>query len=148
MRRYLSSLCTTYKQERVEARQGLDRSEANNRSLEARIAILETQAYHHEWQRQDADNHAIGAMMRIHVLEARARIDTLEDTGSTSMAIGLKIPPKRNAATITTTPMTNAQIKALISQGVADALAERDVNRIRNGDDSHDSGSDGRRRMP
>ncbi|GJY18931.1 putative reverse transcriptase domain-containing protein [Tanacetum coccineum] len=30
----------------------------------------------------DADDHATGAMMRIHVLEARARIDTLEDTSS------------------------------------------------------------------
>ncbi|GKF71844.1 hypothetical protein Tco_0207958, partial [Tanacetum coccineum] len=50
-----------------------------------RIAVLETQAYHHEWQRQESDNHATGAMMRIHVLEARARIDTLEDTGSSIM---------------------------------------------------------------
>ncbi|GJT42154.1 putative reverse transcriptase domain-containing protein [Tanacetum coccineum] len=58
------------------------------------------------------------------------------------------MPPKRNAATAATTPMTNAQIKALIAQGVVDALAERDADRSRNGDDSHDSGSDGRRRMP
>ncbi|GJW27274.1 putative reverse transcriptase domain-containing protein [Tanacetum coccineum] len=56
------------------------------------------------------------------------------------------MPPKRTAAT--TTPMTDAQIKALIAQGVADALAERDTDRSRNGDDSHDSGTDGRRRMP
>ncbi|GJZ64194.1 putative reverse transcriptase domain-containing protein [Tanacetum coccineum] len=56
------------------------------------------------------------------------------------------MPPKRTAAT--TTPMEDAQIKALISQGVADALAEHEVNRSRNGDDSHDSGSDERRRMP
>nr|GEW73578.1 hypothetical protein [Tanacetum cinerariifolium] len=57
-----------------------------------------------------------------------------------------KMPSKRTAAT--TTPMTNAQIKALISQGVADALAEHEANRSRNDDGSHDSGSDGRRRMP
>ncbi|GJV91751.1 putative reverse transcriptase domain-containing protein [Tanacetum coccineum] len=56
--------------------------------------------------------------------------------------------PKRNAATTTTTPMTDAQITALIAQGVADALAERDADRSRSGDDNHDSGSDGRRRMP
>ncbi|GJV76100.1 hypothetical protein Tco_1507684 [Tanacetum coccineum] len=37
----------------------------------------------------------------------------------------------------TTTPMTNAQLKALITQGVADALAEIEANRSRNGDDSH-----------
>ncbi|GJZ01686.1 hypothetical protein Tco_0519647 [Tanacetum coccineum] len=50
------------------------------------------------------------------------------------------MPPKR-----TTTPITDAAIKALIAQGVATALAEYEANRgRRNGDDSHDSGS-GRR---
>ncbi|GKB89741.1 putative reverse transcriptase domain-containing protein [Tanacetum coccineum] len=58
------------------------------------------------------------------------------------------MPPKRNAAATTTTPMTDAQIKALIAQGVADALAECNADRSRNGDGSHDSGSDGIRRIP
>ncbi|GKC05369.1 hypothetical protein Tco_0996979, partial [Tanacetum coccineum] len=50
------------------------------------------------------------------------------------------MPPKR-----TTTPITDAAIKALIAQGVATALAEYEANRgSGNGDDSHDSGS-GRR---
>ncbi|GJV21531.1 hypothetical protein Tco_1370551 [Tanacetum coccineum] len=52
-----------------------------------------------------------------------------------------KIPPKRTAAT--TTPMTDAQIRALIAQGIADALAEHDANKSRNGDDNHDSGTGG-----
>ncbi|GKA23705.1 putative reverse transcriptase domain-containing protein [Tanacetum coccineum] len=56
------------------------------------------------------------------------------------------MPQKRTVAT--TTPMTDAQIKALISQWVTNALAECDANRSRNGDDSHDSGGDERRRMP
>ncbi|GJX17124.1 reverse transcriptase domain-containing protein [Tanacetum coccineum] len=47
----------------------------------------------------------------------------------------------------TTTPMTNAQLKALIAQGVADALAEIEANRSRNGDDNHDSGTGIRRQM-
>nr|GEW62645.1 putative reverse transcriptase domain-containing protein [Tanacetum cinerariifolium] len=61
-----------------------------------------------------------------------------------------KMPPKKRTAatTTTTTPMTDAQLKALIARGVADALAERDAYISRNGDDSHDSGSDRRRRMP
>ncbi|GJT87143.1 hypothetical protein Tco_1068860 [Tanacetum coccineum] len=67
-----------------------------------------------------------------------------------SIALGqyfhFKMPPKRTAAT--TTPMTDSQIRALISQGVVDALAEHEANRSRNGDDNHDSRSDGRRRMP
>ncbi|GKD89034.1 hypothetical protein Tco_1364541, partial [Tanacetum coccineum] len=33
---------------------------------------------------EDVDDHATGAMMRIHVLEARAHIDTLEDTSSSA----------------------------------------------------------------
>ncbi|GJX55385.1 hypothetical protein Tco_0285282 [Tanacetum coccineum] len=44
--------------------------------------------------------------------------------------------------------MTNAAIKALIAQGVADALAEYEAHRSSgNGDDSHDSGS-GRKTEP
>ncbi|GJY13090.1 hypothetical protein Tco_0382399 [Tanacetum coccineum] len=49
--------------------------------------------------------------------------------------------------TTPTTPMTDAQIKALIDQGVAHALAERDAERSRNGDDSHDSATGGRRQV-
>nr|GEU49699.1 hypothetical protein [Tanacetum cinerariifolium] len=42
--------------------------------------------------------------------------------------------------------MTNAAIKELIAQGVADDSAEYEANRSSgNGDDSHDSGSDRRR---
>ncbi|GJT68139.1 reverse transcriptase domain-containing protein [Tanacetum coccineum] len=43
--------------------------------------------------------------------------------------------------TTNTTSMTDAQLKALIAQGVADALAEIEANQSKNGDDSHDSGS-------
>ncbi|GKB31426.1 hypothetical protein Tco_0870827, partial [Tanacetum coccineum] len=55
-------------------------------------------------------------------------------------------PKKRTTrstpATTTTTPsVTNAQLKALIDQGVADALAARDADRSMNGDDSHNSGT-------
>ncbi|GJR26266.1 reverse transcriptase domain-containing protein [Tanacetum coccineum] len=82
LRRYLSSLCTTHKKERVEARQALDRSKAHIRALEARIVVLETQAYRHKWQRQDTDDRATRHIMRIQALEAGTRVDTLEDTGS------------------------------------------------------------------
>ncbi|GJR83767.1 hypothetical protein Tco_0154552 [Tanacetum coccineum] len=55
-----------------------------------------------------------------------------------------KMPPKRTTTT-STTPMTDAAIKALIAQGVATTLAEYEANIGRgNGDDSHDSRS-GRR---
>ncbi|GJS20233.1 hypothetical protein Tco_0448865 [Tanacetum coccineum] len=50
-----------YEQESMETRQALAKSEAHCRALEARVTVLETEA-----------------------LEAGARIDTLEDTGSSS----------------------------------------------------------------
>ncbi|GJZ70131.1 putative reverse transcriptase domain-containing protein [Tanacetum coccineum] len=58
--------------------------------------------------------------------------------------------PKRRATTTitTTTPITDAQLKTLIAQGVADVLAERDATRSKNGKDSHDSGTSVRRQAP
>ncbi|GJS34554.1 putative reverse transcriptase domain-containing protein [Tanacetum coccineum] len=54
--------------------------------------------------------------------------------------------PKRTAATTTTTAVTDAQLKALIARGVADALAEIKANRTsRNGDDNHNYGIVSRR---
>ncbi|GJZ23647.1 reverse transcriptase domain-containing protein [Tanacetum coccineum] len=52
------------------------------------------------------------------------------------------------ATTTTTTSVTNAQLKALINQGVADALATRDADRSMNDDDSHNSGTGVRRQAP
>ncbi|GJT93747.1 hypothetical protein Tco_1082592 [Tanacetum coccineum] len=54
-----------------------------------------------------------------------------------------KMAPRRNA---TTTPMTDAAIKALIAQGVATALAEYEATHDSgNGDDSDDSRTGGRK---
>ncbi|GJU55038.1 hypothetical protein Tco_1228752 [Tanacetum coccineum] len=50
----------------------------------------------------------------------------------------------RSTPATTTTPITSVideQLKRLIDQGVADALAARDLDRSRNGEDSHDSGT-------
>ncbi|GKF98490.1 hypothetical protein Tco_0297273, partial [Tanacetum coccineum] len=46
----------------------------------------------------------------------------------------------RSAITTNTTSVTNAQLQALIDQGVAAALATHDANRSTNGEDSHNSG--------
>nr|GFC87156.1 hypothetical protein [Tanacetum cinerariifolium] len=53
-------------------------------ALEARVAVLETHACRLEWQRQAVDDLAIQHIMRTQALEAGARDDTLEDTGSSS----------------------------------------------------------------
>nr|GEW31994.1 reverse transcriptase domain-containing protein [Tanacetum cinerariifolium] len=61
----------------------------------------------------------------------------------------MKIEPKKKTTraspattTTTTTPFINAQLKALIDQGIVDALAARDADRSMNDDDSHNSGTD------
>ncbi|GJS93317.1 hypothetical protein Tco_0800285 [Tanacetum coccineum] len=50
------------------------------------------------------------------------------------------------AITTTTTHVTNAQLKALIDQSIADALAVRDANRSRNDYDNHNSRTGSRRK--
>ncbi|GKB09179.1 hypothetical protein Tco_0837491 [Tanacetum coccineum] len=47
--------------------------------------------------------------------------------------------------TTNTTSVTNAQLQAMIDQGVTADLAARDANRSTNGDDSHNSGMGVRR---
>ncbi|GKD58277.1 hypothetical protein Tco_1295786 [Tanacetum coccineum] len=57
-------------------------SESRNRALLAQLKTLETHMSHMEWQHQRAEDDAVRQMMHTHVLEARAQIDTVEDTGS------------------------------------------------------------------
>ncbi|GKC03795.1 hypothetical protein Tco_0995405 [Tanacetum coccineum] len=53
-----------------------------NGALLARLETLETHMTRMEWQRQRAEDDAVGQIMRTHMLKARARIDMVEDTGS------------------------------------------------------------------
>ncbi|GJY03723.1 hypothetical protein Tco_0369663 [Tanacetum coccineum] len=49
-----------------------------------------------------------------------------------------RVPPVTPAPNTTT--VTEAQLQALINQGVAAAMAEAEASRVRNGDDSNSSG--------
>ncbi|GKC24388.1 hypothetical protein Tco_1026538 [Tanacetum coccineum] len=73
-----------YEQESMETHQALARSEAYCRALEARVTVLVTEVRRHEWQRQAVDDFVVQHIMRTQALEAGARVDTLEDTGSSS----------------------------------------------------------------
>ncbi|GKC15901.1 hypothetical protein Tco_1012683, partial [Tanacetum coccineum] len=73
-----------YEQESIQTHETLARSEAHCRTLEACITVLETEVRRHEWQRQAADDLAVEHIIRTQALEARARMDTLEDTGTSS----------------------------------------------------------------
>ncbi|GKD22077.1 hypothetical protein Tco_1223780, partial [Tanacetum coccineum] len=66
-----------YEQKSIETRQALARSEAYSMALVAWIRVLETQAYRHEWQRQDVDDRAIEHIIRTQALEVGACVDTL-----------------------------------------------------------------------
>ncbi|GJU77284.1 hypothetical protein Tco_1274354 [Tanacetum coccineum] len=73
---------TAYETKLHEVRQDYLSSEDWNRALLARLETLETRMSRMEWQRQRNEDDAVRQMMRIHVLEARAQIDTVEDTDS------------------------------------------------------------------
>ncbi|GJX44126.1 putative reverse transcriptase domain-containing protein [Tanacetum coccineum] len=51
-----------------------------------------------------------------------------------------RVPPVTPAPNATTTTVTEAQLQALINQGVAAAMAEAEASRVRNGYDSNGSG--------
>nr|GEY61298.1 hypothetical protein [Tanacetum cinerariifolium] len=85
---------------------------------------------------------------------SHARTARLMESEARASRKDWKMAPKRTTrsslatTTTTTTPVTDAQHKALIDQGVADALATRDANKSQNGKDSHDSGTGVRRQAP
>ncbi|GJR47472.1 hypothetical protein Tco_1315575 [Tanacetum coccineum] len=55
---------------------------------------------------------------------------------------------RASPATTTTTPVTNARLKALTDQGITGALAAHDTDRSKNGVDSHNSGTGVRIQAP
>ncbi|GKC06541.1 hypothetical protein Tco_0998151 [Tanacetum coccineum] len=121
--------------------------ETHIQTRDARIGSLENLVATLVAQTSSLQTQLTTALGRIQTLKAKepTRTDDPEDVGNSFVYLA-KMPPKRTAAT--TTPMTDAQIKALISQGVADALAEIKANRTsRNGDDSHDSRTGSGRRQ-
>nr|GEV91577.1 hypothetical protein [Tanacetum cinerariifolium] len=76
----LRSKRLAYKQEGIQTREALARSEAYCRALKARVAVLETHARRLEWQRYAADDLVVQHIMHTQALEAGARDDTLDDT--------------------------------------------------------------------
>ncbi|GKA30066.1 putative reverse transcriptase domain-containing protein [Tanacetum coccineum] len=78
----------------------------------------------------------------------RSEVRALQTTVLTQQT---KIEDLRAADRTTSTPttsVTDEQLKRLIDQGIADALAARDADRSQNGEDNHDSGMGVRRQAP
>nr|GEU44041.1 putative reverse transcriptase domain-containing protein [Tanacetum cinerariifolium] len=109
--------------EAADARQAWVHSESRSQAMEAQIRALQRDVDVLQRQRIRDEDRLTSHIQHEH-----------------DMFRELKMPPKR-----TTTPMSDAAIKAIVSQSVADALAEHEANRSINGDDSHDSGTSSRR---
>ncbi|GJV36602.1 hypothetical protein Tco_1409079 [Tanacetum coccineum] len=100
--------------------------------------------HRHEWQRQAADDLAVqyicvpslggGWMPRALTLGGNLKMAPKRATRSTRATTTTPAP-----TATTTTTVTNAQLQAMIDQGVSAALAARDATR--NGTDSHSSGT-------
>ncbi|GKG49510.1 hypothetical protein Tco_0515962, partial [Tanacetum coccineum] len=58
------------------------RTDRRDIRLEVDVVKGQRTAYETELQGQSVEDRAVRHMMRTHVLEARARIDTVKDTGS------------------------------------------------------------------
>nr|GEY89811.1 hypothetical protein [Tanacetum cinerariifolium] len=128
----------------------MDRSSAiaaHVRTLEIQVAALITQN----------TSSAIAAYVRTLETQVAALITqttSLQTQLTTVLGRIEKMAPKKRTtratpatATTPTTTITNAQLQALIDRGIAAALAERDADKSRNGDNGNDSGTDGRRQM-
>ncbi|GJY65757.1 hypothetical protein Tco_0467995 [Tanacetum coccineum] len=110
-------------------------------ALEARVTVLETEVHRHEWQRQAADDLAVQHIMRTQALEAGARshYDCIKSNGIVFLMIEEKGPKRTTRSTpVTPTPnatptttVTEAQLQALIDQGVAAAMAKAEASRVR-----------------
>ncbi|GJX74272.1 hypothetical protein Tco_0312867 [Tanacetum coccineum] len=133
---------------------------AYSREYRHGLQMLRHRRRRHEGSvRKRGINAATRHIMRIQALEAGARDDTLEILGIVPSLARLysqlsidwpaKIAPKRTTRSTpvtptlnatTTTTVTEAQLQALIDQGVAAAMAEVEASRVRNGYDSNGSG--------
>nr|GEW47805.1 reverse transcriptase domain-containing protein [Tanacetum cinerariifolium] len=85
--------------------------------------------------------------------EIYVRLDDAQDVKA--LISGQNMTPKRTTistpattTTTTTTSVMDAHLKALIDQGIANALAAHDTDRSRNGKDNHESGMGVRRQAP
>ncbi|GJW41383.1 putative reverse transcriptase domain-containing protein [Tanacetum coccineum] len=112
--------------------------EAHVRTLEAQVATLIAQT----------------SSLQTQLTTALGCIETLEARDPEPQDEPKMAPRKRTTraspattTTPTSTPVTDTQLRTLIERGIAAMLAERDADRSRNGDDSHNSGTGGRRQV-
>ncbi|GKB58201.1 hypothetical protein Tco_0914387 [Tanacetum coccineum] len=103
-----------------------------------------------EWQRQSAEDHAVRHMMRTHVLEARARVDTVEDTGSSfiiSICIDIVIISHVHyVLVIIRMPITRQGANDAMTPESIQAMIDRAIQRNSTQDDDSQNSGGGIRR--
>nr|GEZ12508.1 hypothetical protein [Tanacetum cinerariifolium] len=140
------------------AREAWADSEDRSLAIATHVRILKAHVAALIAQTSSRQTYLTTALRRIEILEAR---DPAPQKGPTeagsswlSCIVINKMAPKKRitratpaTATTPTTTITNAQLQALIDRGVAAALAERDADMSRNGDNNNDSRTGERRQM-
>ncbi|GJR76878.1 putative reverse transcriptase domain-containing protein [Tanacetum coccineum] len=148
--------------EAVYARIAWTSSEERSAAIEAHVRTLEAQVATLIAQTTSLQTQLTTALGRIATLEARdpEPQDGPAEAGSSRppcmiidvVIINVTKQEEPSRTTPATKPLYThcheAQLQALIDQGVAAALAERDASRSRDGDNSHGSGTGGRRQVP
>ncbi|GJS89418.1 putative reverse transcriptase domain-containing protein [Tanacetum coccineum] len=117
-------------------------------AVRAEIGVLRRERLAYE-QESSETHQALARMQIIELLDTSCVSRHWRLEHALTLWRTLKMAPKKRttrtspaATTTTTTAVINAQLKALISRGVSDALAEIETNRTSgNGDDNHNSGT-------
>ncbi|GKF18843.1 hypothetical protein Tco_0063761 [Tanacetum coccineum] len=141
--------------EATYARRAWTGSEDRSAAIEAHVRTLEAQVATLIAQTSSLQTQLTTALGRIETLEARdpePQDEQLRLAAAVSL-VPFKMPPKKRTTraspattnTPTSTPISDAQLRALIKRDVVVVLAERNTDKSRNGNDSHDSGTGKRR---
>ncbi|GJT54842.1 putative reverse transcriptase domain-containing protein [Tanacetum coccineum] len=104
--------------------------------------VRETHMSRMEWQRQRAEDDAVRQIMRTHVLEARARIDTVEDAGSILIIVSIHCI----LVIIRIMPVTRQGENDAMTPESVQAMIDRAIQRNSTQDDGSQSSGGGIRR--
>nr|GEZ62857.1 retrotransposon protein, putative, Ty3-gypsy subclass [Tanacetum cinerariifolium] len=138
-RRYFRTLSTTYAQEVAHSRDYCTQIMDYCQSREVHTSTLVTQMEALQRDVSTLQRQHINDEDRLtrHIQHEHAQRDKMTPKRTTRST---QVPPVTPAPTATTTIVTEAQLQALIDQGVAAAMAEAEASRVRNGYGSNGSG--------
>nr|GEW21442.1 hypothetical protein [Tanacetum cinerariifolium] len=117
------------------ARRAWASSKDRSTTIEARVRGLETHVATLMAHTSSLQIQLTATLRRIQILEAREPVRTDDPKDADS----------KNASKENHHPYVRCRHKALVTLSVADALAEQEANKSRNGDERHDSGTGSRR---